>query len=363
MPSSEVVDTSSAFQITELSGDRRALVLTGRGLPYRPYTLKTKQRIDLTWYPGNPVATATVLGAAEEPTTIQGMWKDKFIGEPGAIVFAGNDVTNVRDAAGIVDELVRSGRPLEVTWDLTTRHGHLTSFEKSWTTTRDLQWSMTFDWISRGEGISPVVVVIDVALGDAVGTLRQLATDLNDATEAPFSTDPSFQETLRNAMDTIEERVAEMFALAEGLARTGLSPVDAVRRAISVANNLVIQLQELAFFLKLEVAAARNIFAERFQDKLNAEIYVRTLLSRTRDLRDVAIAHRAAFARQIQTELLGTHAVREGDDLRDLAQRYYGSPFEWRRIFLYNNLSTPALSRGQVLLIPRASVGTEVRAC
>lgn len=359
----EVVDTGSAFTITELAGDRRSLVLSGRGLPYRPYTLKTKQRVDLTWYPGNPVATATVLGAAEEPTTVQGMWKDKFIGDGSAIVFAGTDVTNVRDASNIVDEILRSGRPLEVTWDLTTRHGHMTSFEKSWTTTRDLQWSMAFEWISRGEGISPVVVVIDVALGDAVGTVRQLATDLNDASEAPFPTTTNFQEAVRNAMDTIEERVAELFNLAEGLARTALAPIDAVRRAISVVNNLVFQLTDFAFFLKLETTGLRNPFATTYQDKLNAEIYTRTLLQRTRALRDAAIAHRSAFSRQIRDELIAAHTVTEGEDLRDLATRYYGSPFEWRRIFLFNNLSTPALTRGQFLMIPKTTAGVGVRAC
>jgi len=364
---SEVVDTGSSFTIREITGNQRALALTGRGLPYRPYTLKTKQRVEMTWYPGNPVATATVLGAAEEPTTIQGMWKDKFIGEPGAITFAGSDITNVREAAEIVDELVRSGRLLEVTWDLTTRHGHLTSFEKSWTTTRDLQWTMTFDWISRGDAIAPVVVVIDASLGDAVGTLQQLNTDLQAEAEAPFPTSPGYQQLLQGYLEDIDGFVNELFDTAANLARTALTPVDAVRRAIATVSNLVFRCAELAAFLKAEAAAYLNVGAAigglLFQEKLGAEIYVRELLRRTRVLRDAAVGQRAVFLRQLRDELVGTHVARDGEDLRAIAETYYGSPFEWRRIMEFNNLTTSVLQRGQHLLIPRFTVGTAPRAC
>lgn len=365
----EVVDTTSAFTIAELTGPQRALVLTGRGLPYRPYTLKTKQRLEMTWYPGNPVATATVLGAAEEPTTIQGAWKDKFIGAQGSnyVTFAGSPVLNVRDLAEIVDELVRSGRLLEVTWDLTTRHGHLTSFEKSWSTTRDLEWSMTFEWVSRGDAISPVVVVIDASLGDSVGTLRELNTDLQAAAEAPFATSPNFQQLLQGYLETFDSYVNELFDTASNLARAALSPLDAVRRAVSTANNLIFTCNDFFAFLKSEASAYYNLSAGigelLFQDKLIAEIYVRTLLNRARDLRDAAVAQRAVLTKQLRDELIGTYVTRDGEDLRDIADRYYGSPFEWRRIMEFNNLQTSALRRGQTLMIPKFTTGAAVRAC
>jgi len=61
-----------------------------------------------------------------------------------------------------------------------------------------------------------------------------------------------------------------------------------------------------------------------------------------------------AFAQQAQ----GTHSVVDGDTLWDLSARYYGNPFDWRRIWNANqaNIADPNLiTPGQVLVIP----GTE----
>ena len=61
-----------------------------------------------------------------------------------------------------------------------------------------------------------------------------------------------------------------------------------------------------------------------------------------------------ALAQQAQ----GSHTVVGGDTLWDLAQQYYGDPFDWRRIWEANraNIADPNLiAPGQVLVIP----GTE----
>ena len=71
----ETVNTASSFSIMELSGDERWVTLIDRALPYRPLSLVTDQKVEVTWYPGNPHATASVLGAREAPTTIRGFWK------------------------------------------------------------------------------------------------------------------------------------------------------------------------------------------------------------------------------------------------------------------------------------------------
>ena len=135
----------SVFTIRETTGPGRVVRLTDRGLPYRPYTLETLQRMATTWYPGNPVATATIFGAAEGPTQIDGAWKDKYIEPSNAlrpILLDGEPPSDVREAVRFMDEITRAGQLLEVTWDETIRRGHLRRFAKRWLNRHDVEWSM-----------------------------------------------------------------------------------------------------------------------------------------------------------------------------------------------------------------------------
>src|SRR5262245_24990140 len=78
------LNKASSFTIEELSTEdvrkNRVVRLIGRALPYRPITFSGTMRHDITWYPGNPEATIQVLGAAEDPTTINGRWSDRWLG-------------------------------------------------------------------------------------------------------------------------------------------------------------------------------------------------------------------------------------------------------------------------------------------
>ena len=77
-----VASDGSSFSIRELTGDQRSVILTGRGMPYRPLGFKGKQGLTITWLPGNPIATATVLGPQEDPSDVNGYWKDNFASPP-----------------------------------------------------------------------------------------------------------------------------------------------------------------------------------------------------------------------------------------------------------------------------------------
>ncbi|MEE2900605.1 MAG: LysM peptidoglycan-binding domain-containing protein [Gemmatimonadota bacterium] len=74
----------------------------------------------------------------------------------------------------------------------------------------------------------------------------------------------------------------------------------------------------------------------------------------------VLILPEIALAQQAQ----GDHTVVNGDTLWDLAQQYYGDPFDWRRIWTANqaNIADPNLIvPGQVLVIPGTAPSVGVR--
>lgn len=72
-------------------------------------------------------------------------------------------------------------------------------------------------------------------------------------------------------------------------------------------------------------------------------------------LRDDAVARRAVLVATLETRVQATYTARQGDDLRDVARIFYGSPFDWRRILLFNSLSNTTLVPGQLVLVPRST--------
>jgi len=372
----EVIASVGSFVIKELSGEGRRLQLVGRALPYRPFNLRTSQRVELSWYPGNPQATATVLGAKEEPTTIEGYWKDKFIGSEVTVsdVSGGtvqerqlypitlNDVPvdSVRQAVTILDDIVRQGQLLEVTWDEQTRHGHLTEFDKRWDNSHDLAWSMTFQWISRGEPTVPAVFTTVTSLSDSVGTLDRLNADLQEEAKAQSTSIPTsinYQNELGRILSAINTAVGVAKSAVRNVTlRAGL-PFDAARRICSICTELIGLVGDLEEFLLGVPAGGFNTLipleAQTFQERLSAAANTRTLINLARRLQLAAIDRRSVYLKEIEKDLLAIYQAREGDDLRDVSSLYYNTPFEWRQILLFNDLDSPLLRAGQIVLIPR----------
>ena len=373
--STTVVNTAGPFTIQELTGARRTLRLVGRALPYRPFNLKTKQRVELTWYPGNPEATATILGAAEEPTTINGKWKDKFIAQEieAASIATGavqtvltypitiNDepVLDVRQAVAELDSMIRSGQLLQVSWDEQTRNGHLTVFDKNWDNYHDLEWSMTFEWISRGEPTVPVVFTTSVSLSDTSGRISQASADLTTAVDSinqPAT--QALQEALTDVTDNVSSLSTEAKNAVSSPFKQGTTPFNASRRVVSTCTQTINQTELAIATMEGHVNGYYDsvvpLATMGFQRRLDWAAYGRRVITASRKARKTAIEQRAALAKQMESTLLAVYTAREGDDLRTVSEQFYGSPFDWRKLLLFNELTSPQLSAGQIVLVPRA---------
>lgn len=376
MPSA-VVNTVSAFTIREITGEQRTVRLVGRALPYRPYTLKTSQRVELTWYPGNPEATSSIFGASEAPTQIIGYWKDKYIqpftdsevsgfdvaplqNQLVPITLNGNAVEDVKEAAEIIDSIVRQGQLIEVTWDETTRHGHLKDFEKNWHNIHDLEWSMGFEWISRGEPTMPSVFTTESSISDTSNLVTRQVSDLfTFALDIPFAADLTFQASLDVRLEAIANFSVDLEGSVTGLARQSITPQDAVRRSLATMSGLILELVALNNFIDATVPGSLNVeldlSAQSFGERLSATIYSRGVTKRSNDLKRLATLRRATLMSQLDTDLIGTYTAREGDDLRKVADIFYENSFEWQQLMVFNVLDTSVLQAGQIVLVPRRS--------
>lgn len=352
----------SPFVIRELTGDKRVIRLTGRALPYRPLRLKTKQRVEIDWYPGVPEGTATILGPSEDPTQITGKWKDKYLGQTDTktapFLLNGEAVLTARAAVNLMDSICRLGQLLEVTWLDTTRQGYLEEFEKIWENEHDVEWNANFTWIGRGERFGAATFGTNNLLGD---TKTQLLTQMSrlDTIGTPFrfGLNPGFIDNLRQLRLQIQSAIDSVQSTIQNLTNQVSTTVSATRGVVTVLGGIVTSCSGVVTYLNSQPAGAMNantdIGSQSFSDKLDAEEFRLELKLWALEMRSIALEQQAALADQIDADVIGRYVARANDDLRHVSTLFYKTPFEWRRIMVFNDLAASELSAGQVVLVPR----------
>jgi hypothetical protein len=406
-------DTGGAFTIFELTGKKRQIRLTGRALPYQPFELTTSMRLTTTWLPGYAEATATLLGAKEEPTTINGYWKDKYVGPdpasqaPGdllgqaaaglqsvsssltggfgpkssggsAIELDGSAVKSVFDAAEKIDGILREGQLLQVAWGGQVRRGHMISFKKIWHNTKDLEWEMQFEWTSRGEPTGPSGFANDATAAGAKDLLNKALDDIVAILAELPAISSELQDLVTSQMQKIVSLVQQLGDAVQAVADIASLPGDSARRAAStlqaiggIAQDTVEQIDNrpaMGWAAGAQPATrvggtksfleARDSGLETEQggieslstaDRMTIQDFVSRMRQGLRSMRATAADKAAQLAKQSHGDILGVFTAQDGDDLRDAAFQFYGDAFDWRRLLFYNNLSSSELVPGQLL--------------
>lgn len=170
--------------------DARQIVLRGRTLPYQGISWTSKQRVDINYFPGNPVAVAQVIGATWGDTKAEGRWSDLHLlsdeNAPDLINFpqlvdtavphpipsaverrTDTDVADTttsstfqtkgappgqkaRTAEQVRDamwQLSRGGQLLRVEWGPLVRYGYLVELTATHDRREDIEWEALFHWI------------------------------------------------------------------------------------------------------------------------------------------------------------------------------------------------------------------------
>lgn len=417
------VETPSALVVEELGGQKRKVELIGRGLPYRPFELPVAQRVVTTWLPGFAEATATVLGARDDPSTLNGFWKDRFIQKPqgggpagavakvtgaalGAVTAVsgalsggfgedaefkapikkgGKPVESVRDAAELFDSITREGQEVQVTWDAQCRRGFLKRFVPRWHNAHDCEWEMEFEWISRGE--KPRVAEAERSAAGTVDEIRQVVSDLGATLDEVGAITDELDDRVQSQMQALNSLVEKLGDAVASVNKLVNLPSSATRRMVATLNSVVAQALAIADSFELQPFAEQHRDAQRADGfgststrsaalikagpAGNVDYTAVALIDGVQIVGRAAVAHKvkraarrvasAAALRRSQLvhsmngELRDVYTAKEGEHLRDVAEKVAGNPDEWRRIMLFNGLSSAKLSAGQVVLVPRAS--------
>lgn len=355
---------ASTFTIKELTVPKRVVNLTGRALPYRPYKLSGTMRVETTWYPGNPEATVQILGSAEDPTTLNGMWKDVFLKNiPGqaSAPFAtinGNPIADVLDLVTQIDEIRRMGQLLEVTWDETTRVGHLTSFEQTWLRREDMEWSMTFTWISQGDTPGPPIIAQPVSLGDLREAFQSALQDnARLAANAPFLVQNKILGPLAGALRTAQAGVNAIRDTVAGAVTGALDAVSTARRAAGVMDTMIATGQATVQALAQKPFSAMMqgvpTLSATIGETLATAQWARTVAFNQKEIGREAAERRNTLLNNVDGQVLTPYRMRENEDLRTVALKFYGNAESWRQIATFNGLPNAEPTPGRIIFIPR----------
>lgn len=395
--------TPSSFLIETQTGPKRTLELRGRALPYRGLAFEGTTRAEVTWFPGNAVGSLQVMGTEESPTTANGQWKDRFIMSStdegvsvqpdGIALFNGQQVASAKALVDAVELIRSSGQLIKLTWDAFTRTGIIKRFKANLQRIEDIEWEMEFLWNSRGQVVTPVTLPTSVVVESFAQKVQNLAAALKGRLKPPaaFNLVAGFSKQLEALMSSIDDAALDIQNTATASIATLLSPVDVLENAIALAERAILspleaiqrsiaaavqvqnKAQEIVDFVESVPSAAvvqltsteMTAFNAGYLPSPTAAVPFATALGADQWRRGVKNAARAlavetaqdaeVLRQQQRSDLLAVFTARGSMDLRQVAQQFYGTVDEWRRIMQFNNFGSSELAAGQMVLVPKLS--------
>lgn len=369
----KVLDGPRAGQIIQEGQPKGQINLVGRALPYRPIVYEGTQRIRTTWYPGNPVATQQVMGPTEIPTTINGWWKDVFLGDGQA-----------RNLMELFDDLRRIGSLVQVEWGIQftdanlaagthiVRRGiiHRTRFTLD--RPQDIVWEIEFEWQGRDDvPVNPVFATDVLTIRDNVSDVGQAFSDASDSVSDYVN---AFSSRLFGFSQGVIDKVDENLDVLNDAVSAFFNADMAIRSVDQLPNNV---LERLSGFVDNTLVVAKDLI-DLFSDPvhllphddaltvLQQQAAMLNVFSALDASNESAIRFKQTAQSNLQPDILAEVRVPGGVDLRDIAFRFYGDPDAWWLIANKNNLSSskvpavpsgPSDDPGLPLLIPRLQAG------
>jgi len=373
----------TTLAIAELTGEEHTLELFGRALPYQGLAFEGSMRAEFTWYPGCPQATVQVLGPEEGATSIDGMWKDRFIknetdpiNDPytgvnipavpvdnvqGRALYDGNYIRDVSSLVSAMDGFRRRGQLVKVTWDAITRVGLLTKFRHKWIRREDVEWECEFTWMSQGEDPVPITFGQTNSISDLANAIADAVAALVEAVQAVFALVDSVMNMINNAIDMIVEAVASIAALVQQAIGLVMLPFEIANKLVAAYDTVAKACTDIAdavTSLPSQVMnAAVDLAGASEPDALVVEQYKREVKVQAKNTQvEAVMAKHEVLSHTDQQPAVSVVQARQDEDLRTVSTRQFRTQNEWRRLKRYNRLRSSRLTGGRKLLVPAVQV-------
>lgn len=333
-------------QIRELEGARREVILTARAKPYRGAGWSSRLRNATTWYAGNPQATIQVLGPELGATTLEGVWRSRYL--RGAVLVTGfPEVEDPEDLVAIFRALQFGGALLEVEWGPEYRRGILEEFEAKYDRVEDMRWTASFAWRDNGQEAPRAS-----ARTRPQEALRTAQIEVDDAaTFEPPGITPAWSDRVFGAISGLRNAVGGVFDGLRDARAVARVPAQAVGAASAAARSVRAQAEELMVDL-IDSPYESVLASDSVAAVVEAEVYRRDLGSTVRTLEAQSIREARELARQRTPQALDVLFMPAGASLRRVALTYYGDADSWTQIAEASGLTTSILEADALVVVP-----------
>lgn len=377
-----VTEGDMSFDVLQPGKPPGQIDLVGRALPYRPIKYKRRQRHRTSFNPGSPSATQQLIGPTLEPTTISGIWKDRYLGDGQA-----------RLLADLFDQICARGPSVRVTWGSSAsvgvtstvsgsaivRVGIIESFEfrpgEPTGGNQDIGWEMTFAWRSDGlDGASPIAATAVVNPKDGFRDVTDSLTQ-SDALWQAFAQGPTARalglpQQIKQRMDTA---FGQLVTATDSIANATAAVANATVVPATFAKQVI---GALSGAVQAAITAEQNILAinmlrlevrDSAVDLLRLKDQFFTILGQLSASKERASDASTAMQAQAEPDVIAEVRAPAGTDLRDLAFQFYGDPDQWFAIAQYNGIDGSAVPSppggasddpNLPIMIPRLQAGT-----
>lgn len=377
----------------------RGIVLRGRSLPFEGVGFGTKLNVDVNYFPGNPVASAQVVGAEWDDTTLNGRWSDVFLidDEHAPSIFGFPDLADqalpesdvgreiqiptvptflrtnntpaqsggtlpgggrarmartVRDAMYL---LCRGGQLLRFEWGSIARFGYIGEFTPTHDREQDIHWEIQMKWTGDTDAqpkpqprskdlVSGIKLVIDF--------WEQVLTFLSSASLFVETYKLQITQFVRK-MDSL---AADLVSALERMVRisTPATPENLFGNTKAAYRGMVEAIAEfLAQFRQLgaKIKRSRDTNGDPADgiiiDGLQREF--RRLAAR---LAAEAVTQESNVDRYFTPAIQATVRPTSGTTLRDISIDQYGTPNNWRAIQDFNGFPDSVVPAGTTVRVP-----------
>lgn len=369
---------ASVVIIEERTGSKRRVELVGGGLPIQGANWSGLQLLVTNWNPGNPEATQHVLGPQEVPSDWDFVWNTtRLIRTPITVQEEGGqefEVTRASTLATILEDIFRGGALLKVTWISSaaeqsqpsprqSRIGRASEWDFAYDRPDDINGSVSFAWIGRGEdqpkasdvrGQDPLALTqaaINAANAAAAAVARDVIRNPNRNQEPGASTftlgqleaiangPRELMDSFARAANSISNRLKKIGDIIITVKETPAAIlgrlVDVANNGVSVANQFMDQVtregpETQSLRNKVNVLTKNASYFSASQNQAaNMAVAMELLAEAARRRQSSVIPSAGSSRRQDKMRTddnFQIHIPRADETMLTIAQKYYGSP-------------------------------------
>lgn len=341
----------------EMEADR--ILLLGSFMPKAPFAFGGTQQIVKEYYAGSTEPTVQVMGPRESDVSIQGrLWTKHLRGS------SKDDNDQIRDSVINYQELIDAmrirGNLVRITMGEWRRYGFIAESKFSLKRLHDIDYEIRFEIVGFNPPKGCRFTSPDT---DPIKPNKDLTAMVEKLLEAqksmPSSMPQSLSDSLNNLIGGVADVVHGVTSFVDSVVGDAEALVNSANRALGMikyARAYISKTQRQIGSMLLTVTSLGSAFpteSKKTSAAVNNMHYIHNLRENNYNLQAYLAQLQTKFAALAATVPQYRYMVVQGDTLQKISMKFYNSADHWDLIMKHNKLTSTALTKGQILEIPK----------